>query len=170
MIEKEWPDVLSLFPRFYDLSVSRNPLSGSKIVKLVIFMLLIFFKCEIDILRSLGLARSLFKGQNPPIWSSRNRGVKFILELNSYYSSLRQSLVINLVINKFKGQLIRNLRSQSSTSRDCQLFLKHFFIQYKMLLIFTLFIISEKIRARNLDLETDCKEIVCEMVGKVKIK
>ena len=39
-------DILSFCPRFYDLSVSRNPVSKSKILKIVIFFALIFFNIE----------------------------------------------------------------------------------------------------------------------------
>ena len=42
MAEKQKPDVLILFTRFFDLSVSRNPLSKSKIMKFVNIIALFF--------------------------------------------------------------------------------------------------------------------------------
>ena len=81
MIEERRPDVSTLFSRFNDVSVSRNPLSKSKIVKFVIIVAFVIFNCDLsdfpgsiydtktarrfdtipDILRSLGHVNLILK-------------------------------------------------------------------------------------------------------------
>ena len=53
MIEKWWPEILTSFPNLYDLSVLRNPLSNTKIVKFVIFVAWIFWIITVCMIRSM---------------------------------------------------------------------------------------------------------------------
>ena len=83
MIENRWPDVLTLFPRFHDLSASKHDRKtwGRP------------FDSIHDILRSLCLAQSLLEDQNASIWGIWNRWV---------YTD------INHMINLYKSDSCKN--------------------------------------------------------------
>ena len=107
-------EALTLFLRFFYLSVLCNPLTKKKIVKFVIFLPLIFLNCENssdladvpasiydkktaarrfdiihDVLRCLSLAKSLLKSRNIPILRQREPTQMALSETEGLKSSIQ---------------------------------------------------------------------------------
>ena len=105
MIKERRPNVLKLFSRLYDLSISRNPLTKFK---------------SYDILRSLSLTQSLLKLRNTPIWFIAKRGAElnvtflisqFILIIFQFFTS---SFLILSIQSKITSSLFSIFSSRVS--------------------------------------------------------